>query len=678
MFILAPHLLFLTAILGAGLLNSSPTPSIILTILSSIGLHRTYIRKKSIGKKAETWLGLVGMGIAFFYTHLEGDFWLYALRHWLAIILVLRAFRKMDKRDYVFCFLIAVGLLAHVAKSYEQLPFLFLMLAYIFLTPYALYYFLLHYGGFHKKVRVAPVCAVHFSAAQFRFMSGVSLVLCIFAALLFMVIPRPRGASIFGGAESGEIVTGMSESVPLGSFNRIRELSDIVMIVTSDQPTLWRGTVLDHYSEGVWRESVMYDWSELDRIPDPVSDESTTRRQFEIFNVRLTAYALLSAGDIMSAKELTDSLRILSKRVYSTISVNRHLTQSYHAKYEIVSRDSEFIGSENLIERDLQFRTGTRRRLDESMLFLQLPPNLPQRVKALAQSITRNIDSVEGKVKAVEDHLAEGYTYSLSDLSSGTQNPLEYFLFESRQGHCEYFASAMAILLRSAGVRTRVVQGFAPGTYVDEKYVVRLKDAHLWTEVFYPDKGWKAHDPTPGSNERLLADSQPGLFERLSLKWHTHVLQYNGAKQADLLERLKDGWITALVRCMRILSRIAVPLQFCLVGVAFVLLLKRFRFLRFFSFRPQLSRGKRRSLSRVKSYFGQYLKAIARKGYRRDPGTTPNNLLGDLENDGAPILDEARFMTGLFYSTRFGDASLDAEHELQLKQAVTRIRDWAK
>ena len=91
------------------------------------------------------------------------------------------------------------------------------------------------------------------------------------------------------------------------------------------------------------------------------------------------------------------------------------------------------------------------------------------------------------------------FTYTLNLTGKPGDDPLAHFLFETRAGHCEYFASAMTIMLRTLGIPTREVNGFLPGEYNDlgGDYIVRASDAHSWVEVYFPGNGWMTFDPTP-------------------------------------------------------------------------------------------------------------------------------------------------------------------------------------
>jgi hypothetical protein len=123
-----------------------------------------------------------------------------------------------------------------------------------------------------------------------------------------------------------------------------------------------------------------------------------------------------------------------------------------------------------------------------------------QRVHDLAVQVTAGKDNPYDQAQAIETFLRSNYSYTLTpSVPPKDVDPLEYFLFTSKQGYCEYFASAMGDMLRSLGIPTRLVNGYGPGSF-DEKlsrYVVRESDAHTWVEVYYPHYGWIPFEPTP-------------------------------------------------------------------------------------------------------------------------------------------------------------------------------------
>ena len=118
------------------------------------------------------------------------------------------------------------------------------------------------------------------------------------------------------------------------------------------------------------------------------------------------------------------------------------------------------------------------------------------------------------------------------------QSPIEEFLFERKEGHCEYFASAMAVLLRLNGIPSRVINGFSTTEWNDlgGYLVVRQAHAHSWVEAFIEGVGWKVYDPTPP--DPTAVSRHPSTFSRrldlIRLYWQRYVIRYSARDQADL------------------------------------------------------------------------------------------------------------------------------------------------
>ncbi|MBI2957364.1 MAG: transglutaminase domain-containing protein, partial [Chloroflexi bacterium] len=147
--------------------------------------------------------------------------------------------------------------------------------------------------------------------------------------------------------------------------------------------------------------------------------------------------------------------------------------------------------------------------------YLQLPASLPQRVRDLAGEAVRGAATPYDKAVAVQNYLREIYPYELNiDPPPYNQDGVDYFLFNVRKGYCDYFSSAMAVMLRAEGVPARVVGGYAPGEAAkDGSFLVRDRDAHSWPQVYFPGYGWVEFEPTP--NRPLIAQNS-GLPEDLS------------------------------------------------------------------------------------------------------------------------------------------------------------------
>ncbi|MBI2853967.1 MAG: hypothetical protein HYX87_03485 [Chloroflexi bacterium] len=142
--------------------------------------------------------------------------------------------------------------------------------------------------------------------------------------------------------------------------------------------------------------------------------------------------------------------------------------------------------------------------------YLQLPSMLPQRVRDLAVEITRVVSTPYDKAVAIETYLRKNIPYSLMiDPPPYNRDAVDYFLFDARKGYCDYFASAMAVMLRATGVPARVASGYAPGEQTkDGTFLVRDRNAHSWPQVYFPGHGWVEFEPTPSQPLRPITSGE--------------------------------------------------------------------------------------------------------------------------------------------------------------------------
>ena len=150
--------------------------------------------------------------------------------------------------------------------------------------------------------------------------------------------------------------------------------------------------------------------------------------------------------------------------------------------------------------------------------YLDLPQGVPERVYALAQTLTISAPTPYEQARAIESYL-RSFPYTL-DVPAPPPNRevTDFFLFDLQRGYCDYYASSMVVLARAIGLPSRLVVGYASGTYDSAKahYVITASDAHSWAEVYFPDYGWVEFEPTGGRSpierppERELSDySEP-------------------------------------------------------------------------------------------------------------------------------------------------------------------------
>lgn len=136
--------------------------------------------------------------------------------------------------------------------------------------------------------------------------------------------------------------------------------------------------------------------------------------------------------------------------------------------------------------------------------YLQLPANLPDRVGRLAQQVTRNAITPFEKATALESYLHESFTYDKEiEAPPPSVDGVDYFLFETKTGYSDYYASAMVVMSRAVGLPARLVVGFAPGKFdpANDQFIVRGADSHAWAEVYFPGYGWIEFEPTPGKGQ---------------------------------------------------------------------------------------------------------------------------------------------------------------------------------
>lgn len=133
--------------------------------------------------------------------------------------------------------------------------------------------------------------------------------------------------------------------------------------------------------------------------------------------------------------------------------------------------------------------------------YLQLPDGLPGRVIALARDLTATEPTPYDRALAIERYLRETYPYTVDVPAPPRDRDIaDYFLFDLRKGYCDYYATAMVVLTRAAGLPARMVVGYAPGTYdaPNARYIITEADAHAWVEVYFPGYGWIEFEPTAG------------------------------------------------------------------------------------------------------------------------------------------------------------------------------------
>jgi hypothetical protein len=326
--------------------------------------------------------------------------------------------------------------------------------------------------------------------------------------------------------------------------------------------------------------------------------------------------------------------------------------------------------------------------------YLQLPP-LDPRVKKLADQITAKSANPYDKAANIQRYLIAHYGYTLDLSGSHGPDPLADFLFVRRSGQCEYFASAMTVMLRAEGVPARYVTGFSPGEYNDVggDYIIRESDAHAWVEVYFPVYGWLPFDPTPPGNTQ-----RGGVFDRLSLYWDSFqfawsewVVNYDFTHQMTLAsnaqessrsfgERARDYYNDRKERLMNALlalDRRAEASPYFLPGLlvfltALLFALRGRAMIGYLVARWRLRarRGGNLTASLAALEYSEMLKVLERSGWRKEAWQTPLEFAAAVSAPelAAPVTK----LTELYQSARFGDHPARVE---QMSSLLRLIRD---
>jgi len=302
--------------------------------------------------------------------------------------------------------------------------------------------------------------------------------------------------------------------------------------------------------------------------------------------------------------------------------------------------------------------------------YLRLPP-LEPRVYALADSLAAAHANSYDRTIAVRDWLRDNLAYTLDLPATVAEASLDHFLFERRAGHCEYFSTAMAVLLRAVGIPARNVNGFLGGEWNEfgDFLAVTQNQAHSWVEVWFPSYGWVRFDPTPASVGALAAAaatpwwSSPGfLFADLEHRWSKWVLDYGLEDQGQLLRQLSEPFRPAEGAA----DAPAAVSWWRVVIAAMVLLLLAA------ALRSRASRTSDRPPSGAASRaYLRLRRAYARAGFpRQGPALT---FLRQLELAQAPGMDAAGRAVRLYAQVRFGGKQLDVAGKRRLREDVLGV-----
>lgn len=302
------------------------------------------------------------------------------------------------------------------------------------------------------------------------------------------------------------------------------------------------------------------------------------------------------------------------------------------------------------------------------------PPPSPRLRQWLDQLLAGETNAY-AQARLLERHLERNYTYDLGAPELNRLNPLEDFLFVQRRGHCERFAAALAQLLRLQGIPSRVVIGYLPRTRnpLSGWYDIRLRDAHAWTEAWFPDRGWERFDATPAAS--LPPPSAWGdWLEALDFAWYAHVVNFDRSSQSALWDALGRGW-SALANSTQTLLQRTGPWLYVVGGAALGVwaLFRAWRRLGWRGWRRAAAHNPQCARALAGHYYGRMLRLLSRRGLHRHPHQTPLEFLEMLSRARLPDYEEAAQITQTFCLTQYGGLPMMPATQRDIEGALKRM-----
>ena len=536
-----------------------------------------------------------------------------------------------------------------------------------------------------------------------RRIPATAIVLIIFiivlAAPMFFLLPRVGGAGFGGNSGGVKATAGFSDVVRLGGIGEIQQNNEIVIRVRLDgtrpdelNDVRWRGVALDTFDNKYWRKSRP---GSIDRLTK--SDRDLIQVASPRGRDRLILYTVY-------LEPLNSDVMFVLPRAVGVQGPMANVMRDEDESLKFPSRGERVsyrVVSDTAVPDVGALRQDNGPYAEGDFSYLQLPQDLDPRIVDLASLVTQDTRTRFDAAQAIETYLQTQFGYTLDQKAAGDQ-PLADFLFNVREGHCEYFATAMAVMLRTQGVATRVVNGFQRGDYNEtaDVFVIRQRNAHSWVEVYFPgENAWLTFDPTPSAGQNLTGESA-GLVRRfnnyldaLETYWIQYFVAYDSAEQRSLFTSVRRSmanygkqtstWIdigreellvwwrdvrgdSGFQRSVTAVGyAIASLVTGIIVLIAFVWLYRRIVKLTLWSRLRDLLFG-RQGISAVE-FYERMLDVLASKGMVREPHQTP------LEFAHAVGVPEAVGITEKYNRVRFGGRTLSGDEATEIDTWLGRL-----
>jgi protein-glutamine gamma-glutamyltransferase len=616
--------------------------------------------------------------------------------HLLLFVMGVKLFSVQRERDYLYLAALSFGMVLSAAV---------LTVDSVFLFSFALFLVLATATFIAMEVRRSALEGAVLPRGQLLTLSRIAksigstafllvIAILIGASALFFALPRQSSGFFSRFAPRSALVTGFSNDVQLGQIGEIQQSNEVVMHVQIEGDTRgayelkWRGVALSTFDGTQWKslgihsalnsDSGRYDLARWRVAMDQASGQPVVQplAPWRPLRYRVLMEPLGTEVFFLApvAYSLQTNFRVLSMDAAGAVtSDGSHPITAYTAVSNIGAPPLEALR-----------KASNQAPATVLLENLQLP-RVDPRVSALAQQITAGANNNFDRAAAIESYLQRNFGYTLQLPKTRPRDPIANFLFERKAGHCEYFASSMAVMLRTLGIPARVVNGFRGGEFNDVTgmYIVRSREAHSWVEAYLGEYGWVTFDPTPagpaGGGASTARWHRIALYlDALSEFWREWVINYDFQHQMDLsfttmmkshqARRFTLDWIKKkyehFLDSLRAFGNRPPPSRasgiYALIGLVVLLSLLNLRRIWRWRRERRLLRAPASAPSLAASlFYEQMVRRLATRGYAKPPGQTPQEFVRRVEDP--ELRPQVQRFTDTYERARFGESGADAE-----------------
>ena len=697
--------LYLLVLTGFAILASTRTLNSLNLIfaIAALGARGYLLLSSKAFLISERWTNWLTVGYTAFYLadyfFVSGTF-ISATVHLVLFVTIMRMFSLRRDRDRYF--LAVISFLMVLAAAILTVNSLFLVLFAVFMLTAIATFILMEMKTAASQTNIKGNNSLDASSQRkmARSLATITpiLVLCILLAgtMIFFLLPRISTGYLRAYATVNQFSTGFSDHVELGAIGEIQRSSAVVMHVQIDGDhntaanLKWRGIALSTFDGRSW---------------------SNSHRSFPATRLLDGSFGLWPAGQSLNSatphKNATSIhyrvlLEPIGTNVFFLAPIGNRLQGNYRAVAidkdgDVFNLDGERpIGTyeawSDISRFTAQEVTGDSEDVQISPRYLQLP-TLDPRIPVLAQEITASTNNNYGKAVAIEHYLRSEFGYTLQLPSANVTDPLANFLFERKEGHCEYFASAMAVMLRTLGIPSRVITGFRGGEYNDlsGQYVIRASDAHAWVEAYFPNYGWVSFDPTPSTPAIVPTGwGRVGLYlDAMQSFWREWIVNYDVAHQYSLGHTVlqseqktnfrlqnwaREHYQSLLHKAEKIWRAGSVSpkrwgLNALLILAGLTLLFNVGSILRWAKMRRLASHPKNAPALASSIWYARMTRLLSKRGWKKADTQTPQEFVRSIPDDS--MREQVARFTRHYENARFGSSSESAEQLPEIYEEIS-------